>query len=88
MWSSAFLRRPTYRVLQSVKNGLPPFSLTMSAITLEKFGRRNARLPGSPKWILIAVYLFLKSIESIPAALTSLRSFCSRFSSSVVCRLV
>ena len=31
-WSSAFLRLPGYKVLQSVRKGLPPFSLTISAI--------------------------------------------------------
>ena len=45
----SILSSPTYKVLQSVRNGFPPSSLTISAATLAKLGRKNAKLPGSPK---------------------------------------
>ena len=76
--SSASLRRPTYRVLQSVRKGLPPSARTRSATVLAKLGRRKERFPGSPKCSLIAANLFSKSICSMPAARISLSSFSSR----------
>ena len=67
MCSSAFFRLPTYSVLQSVRKGLPPSSLTTSATARAQLGRRKLRLPSSPKWILMATNLLSKSIWSMPA---------------------
>lgn len=39
------------RVLQSVKKGRPPNSLTTSATALTYCGRSEARQPSSPKWV-------------------------------------
>ena len=75
MWSRAFFRPPTYRVLQSVRKGLPPRSFTKSATVLAQLGRRKARLPGSPKCSLMAVNLPSKSIWPIPAVFISRVSF-------------
>ena len=40
MWSRAFFRLPTYRVLQSVKKGLPPWDFTRSTTARAQLGRR------------------------------------------------
>ena len=76
--SRACLRRPTYRVLQSVRKGRPPREVTLSATTLAKLGRRKDRLPGSPKWILMATNLLSMSMLSMPAFSISFFSLSSR----------
>ncbi|OPX59381.1 MAG: hypothetical protein A4E30_01281 [Methanomassiliicoccales archaeon PtaB.Bin215] len=38
-WSTALALFPRYRVLQSVRNGFPPFSLIIRTSTATKFGR-------------------------------------------------
>ena len=76
--SGALRRLPGYRVLQSVRKGMPPCSLTRSATTFAYWGRRNAMLPSSPKCILMATNLPSMSIFLMPAAVQSVFSFCSR----------
>ena len=75
MCSSACLRLPGYSVLQSVRNGRPPCSFTRSATHFAYCGRRYARLPSSPKCILIATNLFSMSMSLMPAARQRRRSF-------------
>ena len=74
MCSSACLRLPGYSVLQSVRNGRPPCSLQMSATHFAYCGRRYARLPSSPKCILMATNLFSMSMSLMPAARQRRRS--------------
>ena len=49
------------------EEGLATRSFTKSATVLAQLGRRKARLPGSPKCILIATNFRSKSISPIPA---------------------
>jgi hypothetical protein len=56
-WSTALALFPMYRVLQSVRKGLPPLSLMSRPRTAARLGRTNARLPGSPMCSLIATIL-------------------------------
>ena len=80
MWSRAFFRPPMYRVLQSVRKGLPPWLFTRSATARAQLGRRYARFPGSPKCILMATYLPSISMSPKPAVISSRASFWGRFS--------
>ena len=63
-----------------VKKGLPPQSFTKSATVFAQLGRKNARLPGSPKCSLMAAYFLSKSMVPIPAVFINRVSFCCRFS--------
>ena len=80
------LDRGTTGVMAVAKTGfvharcMPPRSFTKSATVLAQLGRRNARLPGSPKCILMATYFSLKSISPMPAVFISRVSFCCKFS--------